>query len=285
MRGKTALVTGATAGIGKVTALELARLGATVVVVARDAQKGEATVAEIRGQSGNDEVSLLLADLSSQRAVRRLAGEFLAKHDRLHLLVNNAGAIFGERSVTEDGLERTFATNHLAYFLLTNLLREAIEASAPARIVNVASGAHHQGALDFDDLQFERRGYAPMAAYAASKLANVAWSAELARRLAGTGVTSNALHPGVIASSFGQSGPGWMRFGVKVVAPLLMSPEKGARTTLHLATSKDVEGVTGEYWKDKKRATPARAARDPETGRRLWAVSEELVARSAAPAA
>ena len=285
MKGKVCLVTGATAGIGKVTALDLAKRGATVAIVARDPAKGEATRDEIRKASGNDDVSLFLADLSSQSAVRKLAADFLAKHDRLHVLVNNAGAILGERRMTEDGIEATFATNHLAYFLLTNLLLDAIKASAPARIVSVASDAHRSFEIDFDDLMFERRSYASMNAYGASKLANIAWSAELARRLEGTGVTASSLHPGVIASSFGQSGPGWMRFGVKLVAPFLMSPEKGAATTIHLATSPDVEGITGAYWKAKKRVRPNKQASDPEVGKRLWEVSERLVEASAAKAA
>lgn len=285
MKGKACMVTGATAGIGKVTALELAKLGATVFAVGRDAQRGEATVAEIKQLSGNPDVHPLLCDFSSQASIRKLAGAYRQKHDRLHLLVNNAGAILGERRMTEDGVEATFATNHLGYFLLTDLLLDVLKASAPARIVNVASDAHRTTGLDFDDIHFERRRYVPLAAYAASKLANIAWSAELARRLEGTGVTSNSLHPGVIASNFGQSGPGWMRFGAKLVAPLLMSPEKGARTTLYLATSPEVEGVTGKYWKSKKAISPSRQAQDPDTARRLWELSEALVAKSAAKAA
>lgn len=279
------MVTGATAGIGKVTALELAKLGATVVTVGRDPGKGEATVAEIKAASGNGDVHGMLCDFSSQASIRALATTFRAKFDRLHVLVNNAGAILGERRTTEDGVEATFATNHIGYFLLTNLLLDVLKATAPARIVNVASEAHKSTKLDFSDPQFERRGYAPMAAYGASKLANIAWSAELARRLEGTGVTSNSLHPGVIASNFGQSGPGWMRFGVKLFAPLFITPEKGAATTLYLATSPEVEGVTGKYFKNKKAVTPNSQARDPETGRQLWAHSEKLVEKSAAKAA
>jgi NAD(P)-dependent dehydrogenase (short-subunit alcohol dehydrogenase family) len=281
MKGKIAIVTGATAGIGKVTALELARLGATVVAVARDRVKGEATIAEIREATGNAEVSLLLADLSSQAAVRALAAEFLGRFDRLHLLVNNAGAIHGERRVTAEGVEATFATNHVAYFLLTELLLETLKKSGPARVVSVASEAHRTGHLDFDDLHYERRSYAPMAAYGASKLANIVWSAELARRLEGTSVTANSLHPGVIASNFGQTGPGWMRFGLKLVSWMLTTPEKGAATTLHLATSPAVAGVTGKYWSNKKPSKPSAEARDPEVGKRLHEVTAALVAKSA----
>lgn len=280
MKGKIAIVTGATAGIGKVTALELARLGATVVAVARDPQKGEATVAEIKQATGNAEVSVLLADLSSQAAVRKLAAEFLARFDRLHLLVNNAGAIYGERRVTADGLEATFATNHVAYFLLTELLLDTLKKSGPARVVSVASEAHRTGHLDFDDLHYSRRAYAPMAAYGASKLANIAWTAELARRLSGSSVTANSLHPGVIASNFGQTGPGWMRFGLKLVSFMLTTPDKGAATTLHLATSPAVEGVSGQYWSNRKAAKPSAEARDPAVGKRLYDVTAEIVAKT-----
>jgi NAD(P)-dependent dehydrogenase (short-subunit alcohol dehydrogenase family) len=285
MKGKVILVTGATAGIGKVTALELARKGATVVLVGRDPAKAEATVAEIRQATGNDAVEALLCDVSSQAAVRKLAADYRAKHDRLDVLVNNAGAILGERKTTADGIEATFATNHLAYFLLTELLLDLLRASAPARVVSVASDAHRSTKLDLDDPQYERRPYASMSSYGASKLANILWSAELARRLEGSGVTANALHPGVIASNFGQSGPGWMRFGVKLFAPLLSSPENGARTTLHLATSPEVEGITGKYWKDSKPAKPSAAAQDMAAAKRLWEISEALVAKSAARAA
>lgn len=285
MKGKICLVTGATAGIGKVTALELAKQGATVVVAARDPARGEGAVAEIKEASGNADVHLLRCDFSSQASIRELAAAYRAKFDRLHVLVNNAGAILGEHRMTDDGVEATFATNHLGYFLLTNLLLDVIEASAPARIVSVASDVHHTATLDFDDLSFQRRGYSPMAAYGMSKLANVVWSAELAQRLEGKGVTANSLHPGVIASNFGQSGPAWMRFGVKLVAPLLTSPQKGAATTLYLATSPEVEGVTGKYFKNKKPVRPNKAASDPETRRRLWEVSLAMVGAHGAPEA
>lgn len=285
MKGKIALVTGFTAGIGKVTARELARKGATVVAVARDAARGQAAVEEIRGETGNGDVHLLTGDLSSQADVRRLAAEFRQKYDRLHVLVNNAGAVLAERKVTADGVEATFATNHLGYFLLTDLLLDVIKASAPARIVSVASELHRSAKLDFDDLQYERRPYGSMEVYGASKLANVLWSAELARRLEGTGVTANSLHPGVIASNFGQTGPGWMRFGLKLVRPFLITSEKGAETSLYLATSPEVEKVTGKYFDKKKERAPGERARDAEAGRRLWAASEALVAKSAAASA
>ncbi len=285
MKGKIVLVTGVTSGIGNVTARELARQGATVVCVARDAARGQAAVDEIRRVTGNEDVDLLTGDLGSQADVRRLASEYLqCCHDRLDVLVNNAGAIQGERWLTVDGIEATFAINHLAYFLLTNLLLDAIVASAPARIVSVASAAHRGCRLDFDDLQYARRPYVPLEVYGASKLANIAWSAELARRLEGKGVTASSLHPGVVSTRFGDSGPGWMRFGVKLVRPFLISSDRGAETSLYLATSPEVEGVTGKYFEKKRAVEPSKTARDPELGRRLWAVSEEMVAKSAAAA-
>jgi NAD(P)-dependent dehydrogenase (short-subunit alcohol dehydrogenase family) len=285
MKGRIALVTGFTAGIGKVTARELARRGATVVAVARDAARGQAAVDEIRGETGNADVHLLTCDFSSQADIRRLVADYRARYDRLHVLVNNAGGVLAERRLTVDGIEATFATNHLGYFLLTSLLLDVIKASAPARIVSVASEAHRGAKLDFDDLQYARRSYLSLDVYGASKLANVVWSAELARRLEGTGVTANSLHPGVIKSNFGQSGPGWMRFGIKLIRPFMITSEQGAETSLYLATSPDVEKVTGKYFSKKKERTPSKRARDPETGPRLWAVSEALVAKSAAATA
>jgi NAD(P)-dependent dehydrogenase (short-subunit alcohol dehydrogenase family) len=281
MKDKICLVTGATSGIGKITALELARKGATVVVVARDPARAKATVDEIGRATGSSRVSTMLCDFASQASIRRLADEYRRTHDKLHVLVNNAGVILGPREVTADGLEATFAINHVGYFLLTNLLLDVLRASAPARIVNVASGAHFQGKLDFDDLQLER-SYTGFGAYAASKLANVAWSAELARRLAGTGVTANSVHPGAVATRWGDSGSSFFRFILKLGRPFLRSPEKGAETVIHLASSPEVEGVTGEYFHDRRRAKASREARDPETGRKLWEASEKLVARSAA---
>jgi NAD(P)-dependent dehydrogenase (short-subunit alcohol dehydrogenase family) len=285
MKDKVCLVTGATAGIGKVTATELARRGATVYLAARDAARGAAAVEEIRRSTGNDRVELLLGDLSSQADVRRLAAAFLGKHDRLHLLVNNAGAVMSEMRLTVDGVESTFATNHLAYFLLTDLLLGALRAAAPARIVSVSSMAHRNADLDLDDLLYQKRRFVPLSVYGASKLANVIWSHEVAKRLEGTGVTANCLHPGVVASNFGDSGPGWMRFGVKLIRPFLITPEKGAATSIYLATSPDVEKVTGKYFDKKKPVAYDKRADDPAIRRRLWEISEQLVAASAKAAA
>ena len=283
MKGKVCIVTGATSGIGRVTALELAKMGATVVAVARDPAKGRALLDEMRNAAGA-EAHLLLCDFSAQTAIRQLAADFKAKFDRLDVLVNNAGAVLGERRVTADGLETTFATNHLGYFLLTNLLLDVLKASAPARIVSVASEAHRNARLDWDDLQYARRPYSSTGAYGASKLANIAWSAELARRLAGTGVSSNALHPGVVATNFGQSGSTLVRVGVKLIRPFLIDAIKGADTSIYLAASSEVTEVTGKYFIKRKPAVPNRQASDPETGRRLWDISERLVAASAAAA-
>jgi NAD(P)-dependent dehydrogenase (short-subunit alcohol dehydrogenase family) len=282
MRGRVCLVTGATSGIGKVTARELAKLGATVVAVGRDEAKGKATVDEIKAVSHNDNVHLLLCDLSSQASVRALAHDFKSKFTELHVLVNNAGVILGERQITADGLEATFAINHLAYFLLTNLLLEILEVSRAARIVSVASVMHERGTLEFDDILFERRPYSPISVYSASKLANVVWNAELARRIEGKGVTANVLHPGIISSNFGASGGGLVRFVVKMIKPFMKTPENGARTTLYVASSPEVDGKTGCYFVDSKPATPSAAARAADAGRRLWEISEQLTAKSAA---
>jgi len=230
MAGRTCLVTGATSGIGKATATGLARLGADLVLVARDPAKGQATMAEIGAATGNPRVGLLEADLSSQASVRQLAEEVKRGHDRLHVLVNNAGGYWATRHTTVDRLELTFAVNHLAYFLLTNLLLDLLRASAPARIVNVTSGAQAIGDVHFDDLQFERR-YRGQPAYNQSKLANVLFTYELARRLDGSGVTVNCVHPGVVRTNFGRddSGP-VLRLNDAAGAPPSCAPPSGART-------------------------------------------------------
>lgn len=274
LHGKTCLVTGPTQGIGRVTAIDLARRGATLVLIARDEQKGRALVEEITA-NGNPNVELIVADLSVQAEVRRAASDFLQKHDRLHILVNNAGGIFHERRETKDGLEMTFALNHLAYFLLTNLLLDVMKKSAPARIVSVASRAHTRGQICFEDLQ-STKSYRGWSAYSQSKLANVLFSHELARRLAGTSVTSNSLHPGVVATGFGTTDRGMWGFVTRLVAPFLLSPEKGAATSIYLATSPEVEGVTGKYFADCKAVRPAPCALDLMVASRLWQVSEKL---------
>jgi retinol dehydrogenase 14 len=274
MAGKICMVTGANSGIGKVTALELARMGATVVMVCRDKGRAEPVLAEIRRVTGNPSVELMLADFSSQQSIRALATAFKQTYDRLHVLVNNAGAIMFERKRTVDGLESTFATNHLGYFLLTNLLLDQLKAAAPARVVSVSSGAHPFGHINFDDLQGERK-WSAWGSYSHSKLANVLFTAELARRLEGTGVTANCLHPGFVRSNFAGASA-LARTLIKLGSAFSITPEKGAETSIYLATSPEVEGVTGKYFVRKQVARTSREANDPAVARRLWQVSEAL---------
>lgn len=274
LRDKVCLITGPTLGIGRAATLAIAKLSPKLVLVVRDPVRGAELADEIRA-AGNPNVELLIGDLSKQADVRRIASEFLARHDRLHLLVNNAGAIFMQRQLSSDGLEMTFALNHLGYFLLTNLLRDVLVKSAPARIVNVASRAHVRGTIAFDDLQAER-SFGGWSAYSQSKLANILFTRELSRRLQGTGVTCNCLHPGVVSTGFGKNDSGWMRWAVKIAAPFLRTPEQGAATTVFLAQSPAVEGVTGKYFSDCKEIEPSKEARDAEVAQRLWEVSEQL---------
>ena len=277
MQGRICLITGGTNGIGKSTAQALAQMGATVVIVGRNAQKTSQVVDEIRSATRNPNVDALVADLSSQQDVRRLAGEFKSKYPRLHVLLNNAGALFWTRRLTPDGLETTFALNHLAPFLLTNLLLDTIKASAPARIINLSSRAHQRGRIDFEDLHSERH-YVGMDVYGNSKLANILFTIELSRRLEGTGVTANAVHPGFVNSGFAKNNDGlaFKLFGV--VGPLIArSPEKGAETSVYLASSPEVEGVTGKYFADSKVTQTAPQAADAEAAKRLWEVSAEMV--------
>ena len=274
MQGKVCIVTGASSGIGRVAALRLAERGATVVLVCRNEERGAPVLEEIERREGSGTATLLTTDLSSQRQVREAAAAFLARFDRLDVLINNAGiAGWGKRLVTEDGLETTFAVNHLAPFLLTGLLLDRLKASAPARVITVSSVAHRNAALDFDNLQGERR-YSGFGAYCRSKLANVLFTRELARRLEGTGVTANCLHPGVVATGIFRNLPGWMR--AVLVSPLVLSPEKGADTLLYLATAAEVADVSGSYFVRRKPVRTSRLSRDPAVARRLWEASEAL---------
>ncbi|MEP7291122.1 MAG: SDR family oxidoreductase [Chloroflexota bacterium] len=286
MSGKIILVTGATNGIGKAAALELAKQGNTVVIVGRNPAKTRETVEAIQQESGSSTVESLLADLSSLADVRRLADEFRQRYARLDVLINNAGAYNAQRSETVDGYETTFAVNHLAYFLLTHLLLDMLTASAPARIVNVSSGAHMGTKLNFDDLQnTQNYGAAGFRAYGQSKLANVLFTYELARRLAGTGVTANVLHPGVVATGFGENNGGILRLVMKVMHRFSITPSKGAETILYLATSPEVEGITGKYW-DKCKAIPSSPESYNEADqKRLWDVSAEMTGLSVAASA
>jgi NAD(P)-dependent dehydrogenase (short-subunit alcohol dehydrogenase family) len=285
MKGKVVLVTGANAGLGKETALALAKMGAQVVCVCRDRARGEAAVAEIKQGSGSANVELMLADLSSQASIRAFAAEFKRTHPKLHVLVNNAGVINPERKVTVDGYEATFALNHLGYFLLTHELLDVLKASAPARIVNLASEAQRGGHLDFDDLNFEKRKYAPWASYCQSKLANIVFTYDLAKRLEGTGVTVNAVHPGGVATNFGQEFKGVMGlFMTKLWKYFARTPAQGAETGIYLASSPEVEGVTGKYFADKRPIRSKRESFDPTVQRRLWEVSERLTGISSGAA-
>ena len=276
MKSKRIVLTGASRGIGRETALALGKMGADLSLVVRDAERGKAVAEEVRALKGGGDVEVFVADLSSLGDIRRASAEILAKHGVIDVLVNNAGALLMDRQLTKDGYEATFATNHLGYFLLTKLLLDAVKKAPAGRVVNVASEAHHRGSLKFDDLMGEKK-YAGWFAYSASKLANIAFTAELARRLAGTSVTTNSLHPGVIASGFARNNDGLVGFLAKLASPFLMSSEDGARTTLFLATDPSVAGTSGLYFAKSKPKTPSREARDESMAKRLWDVSEELV--------
>jgi retinol dehydrogenase-14 len=278
MGEKVCLITGANSGIGKATAMGLATLGVSVVMVGRDRGKGEVVMAEIKEKSGNTSVDLMLADLSSQEEIRRLADVFKEAYPRLDVLINNAGVFRSKRITTADGLETTFAVNHLAYFLLTKLLLDVVEASAPSRIVNVRSGEHSNATIDFDDLQGEK-GYKGPKAYSQSKLATVRFTYELARRLEGTGVTANCLHPGgriPVRTNFGGGVSGVLGFIVRALRPFMISPEKGAGTSIYLASSPEVEGLSGRYFVKKAEARSSHVSYDERLARRLWEVSADL---------
>ena len=272
---KTCLITGATSGIGEVTAWELARKGARIVVAGRDLRRCVDTVERIKAGTGNTRVDYLVADLSSQTEIRRLADTFLERYDRLDVLVNNAGAFFFRRQESGDGIEKTFALNHLSYFLLTRLLLETLKASAPARVVNVSSNSHYGSALDFGDLQSVNR-YRGMKVYGRSKFANVLFTYELARRMEGTGITVNALHPGFVRTNMGKNN-GWL---IRLLAPLwqisAISPEEGARTSVFLASSPEVEGVTGKFFIQEKEVPSDPATYDEPAAKRLWEISTEM---------
>jgi NAD(P)-dependent dehydrogenase (short-subunit alcohol dehydrogenase family) len=276
---KTVVVTGATEGIGLVTAKEIAKRGARVVIVGRNPEKTSARAEEVKAFAGHDRVEFALADFSKQSSIRALGKDLRSRLDRLDVLVNNAGAINEVRQTTEDGYELTFAANHLGYFLLTEELLELLKKSAPARVVNVASEAHRGGAMNFEDLQGEK-SFSGFKAYNQSKLANILFTRELAKRLAGTGVTANCLHPGVIASGFGRNSEGWVGALARTFSFLLSTPESGAKTQIFLATSEAVEGVTGKYFDSCKEKTPSKGARNDADAAKLWEISEKLVAKS-----
>lgn len=278
LKGKTVLVTGATAGIGRETALGVAKLGAQVVIVGRNAEKTRRVCEELRAASGNQAIEFLLADLSLLKEVRKVAAEFIARFGVLHVLINNVGAINLQRQVTAEGLELTFAMNHLGLFLLTELLLPALEKGAPSRIINLSSDAHRSARIDFDDLQAERR-YSSFGVYSRSKLMNVLFTRELARRVAGRRIVANSVHPGMVASEFINK-PGVLgQMANKFVSVFGVSPEAGARTSVFLASSAEVEGVTGKYFVKSAARTPSKNAQDDVAAARLWEISEQLVSR------
>ena len=274
--GKRVIITGATGGIGLAAARELARRGARLSIVARSESRAADAVAQITAAGGPaTEVEVLYADLSSQASIRKLAAEILAKHPTIDVLANNAGGVNSSRRLTEDGLELTWAVNHLAPFLLTNLLLERIRASAPARIITTSSGAHHGAHIPFDDVNAER-GYRTggFSRYGQSKLANILFTTELARRLEGSGVTANCFHPGFVASGFNRNNGALMAFGMTLARPFARSTTKGADTLVWLADSADVSSETGGYFANRKRKQPSAAAQDAAAARRLWELSE-----------
>ncbi len=280
MTGKTVLVTGGTGGIGKATAIGLAVLGAHVGIVGRDRQRAQSAAADIRAQAathGADthEVDVYVANMSTQAGVRRLAREVLDVYPRLDVLINNVGGYWATRHLTADGLERTFALNHLSPFLLTNLLLARLRASAPARVVTVSSNAQTQGRIDFDDLQGEHR-YS--GGHDQSKLANVLFTYELARRLEGSGVTANALHPGVVRTAFGAEDPTKaMKALLRLVLPFMKNPAQGAATSIHLASAPGLQAVTGQYFANSRPKRSSERSYDGAVAARLWQLSADLV--------
>jgi NAD(P)-dependent dehydrogenase (short-subunit alcohol dehydrogenase family) len=269
MQGKTVVITGGTSGIGQVAAEKLAGMGARIVLTARSQQRGDATLARLREIAPGLKHSIHYGDLSRLSELRRVAKEIAARETRIDVLINNAGAMFGERQVTEDGLERTFATNHLSYFVMTHLLSERLITSAPARVVNTSSHAHYRGTLDFDDLQYAR-DYKAFPSYCRSKLYNVLFTRVLARRLAGTGVTANSLHPGFVKTRFGDDSGGPMARWIGLMKFLAISPQKGAETIIYLASSDHAVKANGLYFYKSKPVEASKLAQDDTAAERLW---------------
>jgi NAD(P)-dependent dehydrogenase (short-subunit alcohol dehydrogenase family) len=276
MQGKTVVITGATSGIGEVAAVELARQGARIVFVARNPLRRDTTLARLSVVNDKVKHTAYLADLSRLSEMKRVAGEIAAAEPKIDVLINNAGAVFTKRETTADGLEMTFATNHLAYFVVTNLLLANLKATPGARIVSTSSDAHKSGKLNFDDLQSEK-SYVGFRVYCNSKLENILFTRELARRIAGTGVTANCLHPGFVASSFGDNNGGWTEFAFGLLKKIAaISPEDGAKTIVYLASSPDVAGQSGGYYYKCAPSTPTAAAQNDADAKRLWEISAKI---------
>jgi NAD(P)-dependent dehydrogenase (short-subunit alcohol dehydrogenase family) len=275
MTDKTCLVTGGNSGIGKAIALGLAKMGATVVVVSRNKEKGQTAVSDVIMKGGNKNVELIQADMSSQNSIHQLADEFKSRHERLQLLINNAGVYLTKRTTTVDGLESTFAINHLGPFLLTSLLLDVLKASAPSRIVNITSDAHNGAKIDFDDLQGEKR-FSGWQAYGQSKLAMILFTHELGQKLEGSGVTVNSAHPGVVRTNFAKNNGGLVALGFRFLGLFFISPESAAKRILYVATSPDLDGVTGKYFSKMHEVRSSQESYDADSAEQLWQVSEHL---------
>ncbi len=287
MNGKVVVITGATSGIGQVAAEKLAGMGGRIIQIARDRNRGEAAIERLRQLAPALPHAIYYADLSKLRDMKLVAAQIAAAEPRIDVLINNAGAMFGSRQLTEDGLERTFALNHMSYFVLTHGLRERLKTSAPARVVNTSSDAHQSFTLDFDDLQSEkayrfnflewmRYGGPGFKVYGRSKLCNILFTRELARRLAGSGVTANCLHPGFVATRFGDDSGGLIGFGIRIGKRFALTPEQGAETLVYLASSPEVATVTGEYFHKCHPAQPTAEAQNEDKARRLWQESANI---------
>ena len=275
MQGKTVVVTGATSGIGEVAADRLAQKGARIVFIARDRERGQETLKHLRAIAGHDNHAVHYADLMKLSEQKRVAAEIAASEPQIDVLINNAGALFNSRQVTEDGLEKTFALNHMSYFTVTNVLLDKLKATPGARIVSTSSDAHKGAKLNFDDLQSEK-SYSGFGVYGRSKLMNILFTRELARHLAGTGVTANCLHPGFVGTRFGDQSGGIMSFAVKIAKNFALTPEQGAQTIIYLGSSPDVEGKSGGYYFKSKLATPTKEAQNDTDAKKLWDASAKI---------
>ncbi|TKJ27542.1 MAG: short-chain dehydrogenase [Promethearchaeota archaeon Loki_b31] len=273
MEGKICIITGANSGIGKATAIGLAMMNATIVMMCRSKERGEEVQKEIIELTGNKKVDLLLCDLSSQESIRKFVSEFKSKYQKLHILINNAGVMLSKRVISVDGFEMNFAVNYLASFLLTNLLLDVLKKSAPSRIINVSSAAHRMAKMDFDDLQSEKRKYRLFKIYGISKLALMLFSFELNRRLEGTSVTVNTVHPGVVNTNLGQDQSSFSKGFAKL---FFKKPEKGAETSIYLASSQEVEGITGKYFAKKQQKQSSEESYNEDYAKRLWELSTDM---------